>query len=56
MKLTRTLVAVSLAAMTASAADAQDFALRFQSSDLSGVNPGAKRGHAPEQNWATFGM
>ena len=47
MKLTRTVVAVSLAAMTASAAYAQDFALRFQSSDPSG-NPNFEL----KQEWA----
>ena len=47
MKLTKTLVAVSLAAMTASAAYAQDFALRFQSSDPSG-NPNFEL----KQEWA----
>ncbi len=47
MKLSRTLVAVGLAAMTASAAYAQDFALRFQSSDPSG-NPNFEL----KQEWA----
>ncbi|MEM6412384.1 MAG: TRAP transporter substrate-binding protein [Pseudomonadota bacterium] len=47
MKLTRTMIAVSLAALTATAGYAQDFALRFQSSDPSG-NPNFEL----KQEWA----